>query len=160
MEVEATMWDVDGLIEKLHDSVVISLKDNSSSSEDDDSDADLGVVPIPSVKGSSAVYLGGTHSKGSARNDTPKPSTQNYISEITVIKICLIVLGKKNVYEIYKEKTEEHVSEMFYFKSVDGPQAMRCGIARCERLDIQPPSLHTAMHINTKIVQAEWAVKA
>nr|CAD7446448.1 unnamed protein product [Timema bartmani] len=29
IEVEATMWDIDRLIEKLHDSVMINLKDNS-----------------------------------------------------------------------------------------------------------------------------------
>nr|CAD7200523.1 unnamed protein product [Timema douglasi] len=45
-KVEATIWDIDGLIEKLHDIVVINLKGNSSSFEDDGGGADLGVVPL------------------------------------------------------------------------------------------------------------------
>ena len=52
-QTENHMWEADGLIERLHDKIVINLNDDDSSSSSDDplcadpdSDSDLGVQPL------------------------------------------------------------------------------------------------------------------
>nr|CAD7394301.1 unnamed protein product [Timema cristinae] len=58
-------------------------------------------------------------------------NTHNYVSEITVIKICCLLLVKKKYVRNRQGENRErqHVAEItFHFESVDGSRAAPCGI--------------------------------